>query len=113
RPRKDEESRAPNWSADLRASGLPMATKQHLRIYGAAIPQVLSLGREPICEHSSAIEGEVRYVARMEQASTLADVMMRRTGISWASCRGLCCAEAVAAVVGEELGWKGGERKRQ
>ena len=113
RPRKDDESRAPNWSTDLRSSGLPLSTKQHLRIYGPAIPEVLRLGQEPICEHAPAIEGEVRYVARMEQASTLADVMMRRTGISWASCRGLCCAETVAAIAGEELGWKGGERKRQ
>jgi hypothetical protein len=38
---------------------------------------------------------------------------MRRTGISWASCRGLCCAETVAEIAGKELGWKPAERKRQ
>ena len=111
--RRDTALTAREWAAQLRASGLSLAQKQHLRIYGAAIPEVLAAGTEPLCEHAGAIAGEVRYVTRVEQAETLADVMMRRTGISWASCRGLCCAEEVAELAGAELGWKAAERKRQ
>jgi glycerol-3-phosphate dehydrogenase len=104
---------APDWANHLRRSGLTLAQKQHLRIYGAAIPAVLDAGRQPLCEHAGAIEGEVRYVTVHEHAVTLADIMMRRTGISWAACRGLCCAERVAELAGEQLGWKAAERKRQ
>lgn len=104
---------APVWNLTLRTSSLSLAQKHHVRIYGAGIAEVLELGAEPLCEHASAIAGEVRYVARHEGVESLADVMMRRTGISWASCRGLCCAETVAEILGEELGWKAAERKRQ
>jgi glycerol-3-phosphate dehydrogenase len=104
---------APDWARNLRESKLPMATKQHLRIYGAAIPQVLSGGTTRLCEHAGAIEGEIRYVSNMELASTLSDVMMRRTGISWSSCRGLCCVERVAEIAGKALGWKAARRKKE
>ncbi|MGH2610432.1 MAG: glycerol-3-phosphate dehydrogenase C-terminal domain-containing protein, partial [Tepidiformaceae bacterium] len=68
---------------------------------------------EPICSHAGAIEGEVRHAARNEQATSLSDILMRRTGIAWASCRGFCCHEAAAAIAAKELGWNGAERKRQ
>lgn len=109
----NEDQVAPDWALALRESGLSMRQKQHLRVYGRAIRDVIALGAEPICEHAGAIAGEVRHVARLEQVKTLADIMLRRTGISWASCRGRCCHEAVAKIAAEELGWKGGERKRQ
>jgi glycerol-3-phosphate dehydrogenase len=108
-----EAEAAPGWRETLKASALPLAAKQHLRVYGAGIAEVLALGEDILCEHAPATEGEVRYVLRMEQAQTLADVMMRRTGVSWAACRGLCCAERVAEIAGVELGWKAAERKRQ
>ena len=104
---------APDWASTLRESGLSMRQKQHLRIYGGAIGSVIAEGTETLCEHAGAIAGEVRYVAKMEAVSTLADIMMRRTGISWAACRGLCCAEAVAGIAAEVLGWDAAERARQ
>ncbi len=104
---------APDWRETLKASTLSLKQKHHLRIYGPAIQEVLEMGTEPLCEHSGAVEGEVRYVARNEHVQTLADIMMRRTGISWGSCRGLCCDETVAAIAAKELGWKAPERKRQ
>ena len=104
---------APGWSQILKDSALTLRQKQHLRIYGRAIAEILELGVEPLCEHAGAVAGEVRYVARMEQVETLADIMMRRTGISWASCRGLCCAQAAAEIAGRELGWKAADRKRE
>ena len=104
---------APDWKEALRDSGLRMDQKQHLRGYGPAIGSVLSLGRGELCRHCGAIEGEVRHAARNEAAATLGDLMMRRTGISWAACRGLCCAEAVASIAGEELGWDAAQRERE
>lgn len=104
---------APGWNRILRESSLSLRQKQHLRVYGAAIADVLALGTEEVCPHSGAIEGEIRYAARSEQVRSLADIMMRRSGISWASCRGLCCDEAVAEIAGKELGWKAGDRRRE
>lgn len=101
------------WREELLATGLPKSYLGHLRVYGDAVGRVLNLGRESVCSHAGAIEGEVRHVARAEHASTLSDILMRRTGIAWASCRGLCCHEAVAEIAGKELGWSGAERKRQ
>jgi glycerol-3-phosphate dehydrogenase len=112
RPGHDDQV-APGWNRALRESGLSMKQKQHLRIYGPWIADVLSLGKETICEHAGAVTGEVIHTARHEQVVTRSDVMLRRTGISWASCRGLCCDEAVAKLVGKELGWKAADRKRE
>jgi glycerol-3-phosphate dehydrogenase len=113
-PRQQQEHPvAPGWANTLRQSGLSLRQKQHLRIYGAAIANVLPLGTQTICEHAGAISGEVRYVATMEEVRTLSDILMRRTGISWASCRGLCCAETVAEIASKELGWTPDEHKRQ
>lgn len=99
------EEPPPGWREALLASGLPKRSLRHLRVYGAAIPAVLELGREVICEHSGAIAGEVRHAARREHAATLGDLMLRRTGISWAACRGLCCHQVVADLAAEEAGW--------
>jgi glycerol-3-phosphate dehydrogenase len=74
-------------------------------VYGAAIPEVLVLGQEVLCEHSGAVAGEVRHAMRNEHVATLGDIMLRRTGISWSSCRGLCCHRQVAAIAAEEAGW--------
>ncbi len=104
---------APKWRATLKAAPLSLRQKHHLRIYGSAIEDVLELGTKPLCEHAGAIDGEVRYVARNEHVHSLADIMMRRTGISWGACRGLCCVETVAAIASKELGWKAAQRKRE
>ena len=49
----------------------------------------------------------------MEHVETLSDIMMRRSGISWTSCRGLCCAETVADIAAGELGWKSARKKKE
>jgi glycerol-3-phosphate dehydrogenase len=114
RPRPKSRTQVPpEWRSILKATSLRLRQKHHLRIYGGAIQEVLELGAEPLCEHAGAIEGEIRHVARYEHVKTLADIMMRRTGISWSSCRGLCCAETVATIAGKELGWKAADRKRE
>jgi glycerol-3-phosphate dehydrogenase len=92
---------------------LPEASRRHLRVYGAALPAVLAGGTSLLCEHSGAIEGEVRHAVEEEQASTLSDILMRRTGIAWSSCRGLCCHRRVAAIAAPSLGWDAGRVGRE
>ncbi len=101
------------WRESLLSSGLPKRNLRHLRVYGAAIADVLSLGAEPLCEHSGAIVGEARHAIRDGHAATLGDIMLRRTGISWASCRGLCCHREVAAIAAQEAGWSHEETAAQ
>lgn len=107
------ELAAPGWRDALLGSGLPKRALRHLRIYGSGIPSVLRLGTEPLCEHAPAIEGEIRHVVRYEVAETLADIMMRRTGISWASCRGLCAIDRITEIAALEAGWDAAESVRQ
>lgn len=101
------------WRESLLESGLAKPSLRHLRVYGAAIPEVLALGREVLCEHSGAVAGEVRQAVRNEHVVTLGDLMLRRTGISWASCRGLCCHHEVARIAAEEAGWSVGQVAEQ
>lgn len=103
----------PHWAVVLRESDLERRQKAHLRIYGNAVSDVLAAGRDVICPHSSAIAGEVRYVAEHELVVTLSDILMRRTDIAWASCRGLCCHRAAATIAAEVLGWDARETEEQ
>ncbi len=100
-----EESVVGDWAETLRRTGLPLEVKKHLRVYGAGIEQAVAEGSEVICAHASAITGEVLYSAANEKVETLSDLMMRRTGISWGACRGLCCHVEVARLAGSVLGW--------
>jgi glycerol-3-phosphate dehydrogenase len=111
--RVPEEPEAGDWRRALRESGAPIEVQRHLRVYGPATRYVAAAGLEVICEHSHAVAGEVAYACVSEHVETLADIMMRRTGISWGSCRGLCCYEAVARQAGGILGWSEAERERQ
>lgn len=101
------------WQWDLVQSGLDLGTRRHLRVFGDAVGQVIREGREVICEHTGAIRGEVVYAVRNELAVTLSDILLRRTGIAWGSCRGLCCRHEVAAIAQRELGWSDAERDQQ
>ena len=101
------------WREAVLGSGLPKRYLGHLRIYGNSAGSVISLGKQPLCEHAGAITGEVIHAARHEQGVTLSDILMRRTGVAWASCRGACCREMAAELAAAELGWGNGERKRQ
>lgn len=102
-----------DWRGMLRASGLPIETQRHLRVYGGAIGDVIAAGQGVICEHSHAIAGEIAYTCANEHVETLSDIMLRRTGISWTSCRGLCCHGAVSRQAAAILGWNEDERARQ
>jgi glycerol-3-phosphate dehydrogenase len=93
--------------------GVPPLTRQHLGRYGRAAAEILALGSDILCEHSGAVTGEVAWAATREKASTLSDILMRRTGISWSACRGLCCHREAARLAAAHLGWHQPERDRQ
>jgi glycerol-3-phosphate dehydrogenase len=109
----DQQARSTNWRDDLRATALPLAVQRHLRIYGSTIPAIAAAGAEVVCPHANAISGEVLHAAANEHVESLSDLMLRRTGISWASCRGLCCHKQVAKLAAPIVGWKPAETKRQ
>lgn len=107
-PRLEPEPGAGNgrqWFNDLKAAPLTLITKEHLRRYGTALEPVLAGGSDVLCSHSGAIAGELVHAARTEAAVTLADVLMRRTGVAWAACRGLCCHREAARTLAPLLGW--------
>jgi len=78
---------------------------RNLRIYGPAAGEVAALGEDLICEHEGVTVGQVRHAIRNEMATTLSDVMLRRTGLGWTAGRGLCCAKEVASLAARVLGW--------
>ncbi len=100
-------------SAETLLAALDPKAREHVSRYGTEVASVLKGGREVVCEHTGAVEGEIDHAVRREMATTLSDVLMRRTGIAWGWCRGLCCAEVVAARMAKQLGWNARARKRQ
>ncbi|MGD9933159.1 MAG: FAD-dependent oxidoreductase [Dehalococcoidia bacterium] len=95
------------------ATDFPNEPGKALRIYGDAAGDVAALGREFVCEHAWVTTGQVRYATRHEMARSLADIVLRRTGMGWSATRGLCCVESVADVAAAELGWGQDERTAQ
>jgi glycerol-3-phosphate dehydrogenase len=102
-----------DWRQAVRSSGLDRGAWPHLRIYGEAIEAVLAAGRDEVCPHAPAIAGEAVHAAAAELGGTLSDIILRRTGIGWSSCRGLCCHREVADLVAPVLGWSKAEKTRQ
>ncbi len=100
------------WRDVLAGSGLPPKVMAHLRIYGPSVRAVIEDSNGILCEHAHAVDGEVRHAVG-EHATSLSDILMRRTGIAWASCRGLCCKERAAEIAGSILGWDEAEQRRQ
>jgi glycerol-3-phosphate dehydrogenase len=112
--RAQEWPPGPHWDRSwLARQGLNSRSQQALGVYGPAAPGVLELGVAVLCEHSGAVSGQVAWAVQREDARTLSDILMRRTGIAWASCRGLCCCEAAAALVRPLLGWTDAEAQAQ
>jgi glycerol-3-phosphate dehydrogenase len=83
----------------------------HLERYETAASAVAGYGSDVLCKHSGAVVGEVEHAVRHELATTVGDVLLRRTGIGWHTCRGLCCHVDVAARMGRLLGWDEAERE--
>ncbi|MGI8927501.1 MAG: FAD-dependent oxidoreductase [Tepidiformaceae bacterium] len=101
------------WVLALLATVAPGASREHLRVYGAEVASVVAQGAAVLCGHAGAVEGEIAHAVAREHALTLSDILMRRTGVAWGACRGLCCHERAAALAGPQLGWGDEEQKRQ
>jgi glycerol-3-phosphate dehydrogenase len=86
---------------------------EHLDRYGANAGSVAGYGMDVLCRHAGAVVGEVEHAVRHELAISVADVLLRRTGVGWHSCRGLCCHAEVAVRMGALLGWDESETSRQ
>ena len=66
----------------------------------------------PLADGSSTKRGQVLYAIEHEQATTLADVMLRRTGAAFEPGYERSWAEAAADVAAGRLGWDRAERER-
>jgi glycerol-3-phosphate dehydrogenase len=84
--------------------------------YGHAAERVLEIASEhgelaqPIVPGMPDLLAEVSYAARLEQAHTVADVLLRRTRLGLLDVRALCepgsaVVRRVASTLGRELGW--------
>ena len=99
-------------SEEMAATGLSRGTLRTLvETYGRAYPRVLELGRklpdgfERLCPSNPEIVAQLHHALREEQAVSLQDLLLRRTGIGQSRCQGLDCAEPIAARMAELGGW--------
>ena len=105
-----------------RAVGLELAPPiiRHLTgIYGDRCAQIIRLMAErtdwrmPLVSGQPHVGGEVIYTIRYEMACTLADIVIRRTGIGSAGHPGPAMLAAVAGIAAEEFGWNADRRARE
>jgi glycerol-3-phosphate dehydrogenase len=70
-------------------------------------PRSRNRGGEVLCEHPQVWESDVTMAVREEMATSVADVMYRRTGLALSKCGGEATARRVGAIVARELDWNG------
>ena len=112
------------WSSNVGAElvhdyGISKETALRLsHKYGTAAKEVLDLTKDDpqlkasIAEDSPSVLAEVVYGVREEMATSIEDILARRTGLqlfSWEQAR--MAAPAVGAIVARELGWSPGQQK--
>lgn len=93
---------------------------EHLaRNYGARIGELLAIAESdpslarPLAEGLPEIGAQVVHAQRCEMAMTLADVVLRRTGLGTLGNPGEAALIAAARIMGAPLGWNRAERMRQ
>jgi glycerol-3-phosphate dehydrogenase len=99
-------------SAEMTASGLSRATLEALvETYGRGYRRVVEIagklpdGADLLCPQNPEIVAQLHVAVENEMAVSLQDVLLRRTGIGTSPCQGLDCGAAIAARMGELLGW--------
>jgi glycerol-3-phosphate dehydrogenase len=101
----------------LRSAGLPRAVAERLlRIYGARAEDVLSIDPElleVIDPSTGALAAEIVHSVRTELASSLADVLARRTMVTLGPTGGVGPDEAAARVAQRWLGWDAARARRE
>jgi glycerol-3-phosphate dehydrogenase len=102
---------APDIEQLAREHALEPPQVEHLAtLYGPALSAVLSIARDPhlherICPHSPDIRAQIVHAVEQEGAATLADALLRRTGVGLSRCLGLDCASEAAQVMARCAGW--------
>jgi glycerol-3-phosphate dehydrogenase len=82
-----------------------------LNTYGRRYPTVLAVaGRAPemkerLCTQNPDIRAQLVYAVEHERTETLADFMLRRTGIGTSPCLGKDCCEPIARGMADLKGW--------
>jgi glycerol-3-phosphate dehydrogenase len=86
-------------------------TEHLVRLHGRGAAAVLERARgdpallEPVCPHAPDIWAQVAHAVDAEMARSSADVLLRRTTVAQARCRGLDAAEEVSLHLAKRLGW--------
>ncbi|MEQ8842207.1 MAG: glycerol-3-phosphate dehydrogenase/oxidase [Acidimicrobiales bacterium] len=84
------------------------------RLYGSEAADVLALGPVPLVDGEPVVAGEVDWAVDVEAATTLVDVVYRRTRLAWyLPARRAELAAAVAERMADRLGWSAEERAAQ
>ncbi len=94
-------------------TGLEGRVLAHLERYGHAAEELLHGAGKVLCPHAGAVTAEVAHAVQHEEAATLSDVLLRRMGVGWHSCRGLCCHQEAAGLMAGILDWDAEETARQ
>jgi glycerol-3-phosphate dehydrogenase len=102
------------------ALGLDRDQTDHLAsIYGSRAPELVArVERDPrlaerVCPGEPTIAAQLEHAVEAEWALSLADVLLRRTGLGLRACQGLDCLDAVLEHVAPVLDWTPEERRRQ
>jgi glycerol-3-phosphate dehydrogenase len=105
-----------------RAAGMGLTRTQAGRlgrIYGSLAQAVLDLAEadrtlaRPVAPGETAIRAELARAVGQEWATSLADVLLRRSDLGLRPDQGLAPIEAIAAALGEICGWDASERAAQ
>jgi len=99
--------------ADLsRRTGLDLEQVQHLvETYGRRCTDLLEIAgqgpelRERLCKQNPDIRAQLVYAVKHEEAMTLRDFLLRRTGIGTRQCLGKNCCEQIAVWMAEMWSW--------
>jgi glycerol-3-phosphate dehydrogenase len=93
-------------------SGLdPEQVQNLITTYGRRSADLLTLAqqspelRERLCPSKPDIRAQVVYALKMERVETLADFLLRRTGIGTSPCLGKDCCAGIAQEIGRLRGW--------
>jgi glycerol-3-phosphate dehydrogenase len=83
------------------------------KLYGARLPHMLASGSSDPVAPTGDVAAQVRYAIGEEMALTLADVVMRRTGIGQLGRPAPETLDAVSRAMATELGWDEDRRHRE
>jgi glycerol-3-phosphate dehydrogenase len=88
-----------------------------LRRYGGTAGQVAAMvadgGRQALGRDGQYHEGEIRWIARNERVSRLADIVLRRTLLPFENAITADTITGIATIAASELGWDEARRAEE